>query len=357
MTYRVIQWATGNVGRHAIRAVVEHPETELVGVYVTNPAKDGLDAGEICGTEPLGVRAAGNRDEVLSIDADCVIYAPLLPDLDEVCAILGSGKNVVTPTGWFYPARQTGEVLARLEQACRTGNASLHGTGINPGGASDRFPIMLSALCRSIRHVQIDEFSDIRNYDAPDVITEVMLMGKPPEAAAGSPMLDLLGNGFRQSIDMVAAAIGAEIDGYDQRHETAIATADIETRYGTLARGTVAGQRFTWRGLCGGRPAITTRVTWVMGFDSMEPLWPIDGEGWVIRFDADPPVRCRLETAWPETGLTEEERAYRRDHGIIATAMHLVNAIPYVCQAAPGVRTYLDLPMIAGRFAAAPVQA
>ncbi len=350
MAYRVIQWATGNVGKHAIRGIVEHPETELVGVYVTNPAKAGLDAGEICSIGLLGVRADDDTDRILSLDADCVVYAPLLPDLDEVCRILAAGKNVVTPTGWFYPARLTGDVLVRLEQACRSGNASLHGTGINPGGASDRFPIMLSALCRNIRHVRIDEFSDIRNYDAPDVISEVMLMGKPPEAAEGSPMLDLLGGGFRQSIDMVAAAIDAPIDGYDQRHEMAIATADIETRYGVLAKGTVAGQRFTWRGLCDGRPGITTRVTWVMGFESMDPLWQIEGEGWRIEIDADPPVRCRLETTWPDPGRSESEQAYRRDHGIIATAMHLVNAVPYVCQAPPGVRTYLDLPMIAGRF-------
>ncbi|RMD81412.1 MAG: dihydrodipicolinate reductase [Candidatus Dadabacteria bacterium] len=350
MAYRVIQWATGNVGKHAIRGILSHPQTELAGVYVTSAAKAGRDAGEICGLGRIGIIADDDPKRVLALDADCVVYAPLLPNLDEVCAILASGKNVVTPTGWFYPARQASETLVRLEEACRRGRASLHGTGINPGGASDRFPIMLSALCRNIRHVQIDEYSDIRNYDAREVVEEIMLMGKPPEAAEGSPMLELLGNGFRQSIDMVAAAIEAPIDDYDQQHETAIATREIPTRYGTLARGTVAGQRFTWRGLCGGAPVVTTRVTWVMGWDGLEPRWLIPGEGWVIAFDADPPVRCRLETAWPEAAADPAEQAYRRDHGVIATAMHLVNAIPYVCQAPPGVHTYLDLPMIAGRW-------
>ncbi len=351
MSYRVIQWATGNVGKHAIRGILAHPETELTAVFVTSPRKHGIDAGDICGLPLTGVHASTDAKHVLAVPADCVVYAPLLPDVDEVCGILESGKNVVTPTGWFYPPSLGSAIVARLEAACHKGGVSLHGTGINPGGASDRIPIVVSALSREIRAVEIDEYSDIRNYDAADVITEVMLMGKPPEAAKGSPMIDLLGTGFRQSIDMVAAATGARIDGYDQKHEMALATRELPTRFGAIQRGTVAGQRFTWRGLSGGRPAITTRVTWTMGHEGMQPAWPFDGEGWMIRIDGDPPVRCRLETAWRGKAAHAAEQAYRRDHGIIATAMHLVNAIPAVCRAPEGVRTHLDLPMIAGRFA------
>jgi hypothetical protein len=348
--YRVIQWATGNVGRHAVRGIAEHPETELVGALVYSDAKAGRDVGEICGIGNLGVRATKDVAEILAAGADCVVYAPLLPDLDDVCRLLESGKNVVTPTGWIYPPSAGGEVVARLEAACRKGSSSLHGTGINPGGASDRFALMVSALCRGVSAVRIDEYSDIRNYDAPAVITEVMLMGKPPEEVRGSPMVDFRGAGFRQSIDMVADAMAIRLDGYDARHEMALATAPIEGRFGRLEPGTVGGQRFTWSGMAGGKPAVTTCVTWVMGHDHLEPSWPFDGEGWIISVDGDPPVRCRLTTAWDTAASDPAAQAYRRDHGIIATAQHLVNAIPYVCRAAPGIRTYLDLPMIAGRF-------
>lgn len=351
MPYRVIQWATGNVGRHAVRGIVGHPETELVGALVYADDKAGRDVGEICGVGRLGVTATKDVGAILDLPADCVVYAPILPDLDDVCRLLESGKNVVTPTGWIYPPSAGSDVVARLESSCRRGGASIHGTGINPGGASDRFALMVSALCRKIARVHVDEFSDIRNYDAPAVISEVMLMGKPPEQVKGSPMVDFLGAGFRQSIDMVAAAMGARLDAYETEHEMALATAPIEGRFGRIEPGTVAGQRFTWSGLRGGVPLVTTRVTWVMGYDDLEPRWPFDGgEGWIISIDGDPPVRCRLTTAWDEVPPDPVEAAYRRDHGIIATAMHLVNAIPYVCRAAPGIRTYLDLPMIAGRF-------
>jgi hypothetical protein len=354
MRYRVIQWATGNVGKHAVRGIVEHPETELVGAYVYSAEKAGRDVGEICGIGKLGVTATNDLDAVLASKADCVVYAPLLPNLDEVCRLLASGKNVVTPVGWIYPPSIGSETVTQIEAACRAGGASLHGTGINPGGASDRFALMVTALSRRIRKVRIDEFSDIRNYDAPNVVTDVMLMGRPPQDVEGSPMLDFLGVGFRQSIDMVAAGMHIPLDGYDTQHEMALATGPIEMPYGTIAKGTVAGQRFTWSGLLGGKPVITTRVTWVMGHEHLEPRWPFD-EGWLIAIEGDPPVRCKLTTAWDTPATDPAERTYRRDHGIIATAMHLVNAIPYVCQAAPGIQTYLNLPMIAGRLYGAKV--
>jgi hypothetical protein len=197
----------------------------------------------------------------------------------------------------------------------------------------------------------VEEYSDIRDYDAPQVITGIMLMGQRPEALRDSPMLEFMGMGFRQSIDMVASALGLHLDDYRSEHEVAVATRPIELPWGRLEEGTVAGQRFTWQGLRGGEPLITTRVHWMMGFEHMEPIWSYDWKGWQVTFEADPPVRLRLETAWQRGATDPAEAAYRRDHGIIATAQHLVNAIPSVCRAEPGVRTYLDLPMYGGRWA------
>ncbi len=197
----------------------------------------------------------------------------------------------------------------------------------------------------------IEEFSDIRDYDAPLVIANIMMMGQEPEMLRGSPMLEFMGQGFRQSIEMVASALGLETDGFEARHELALATRPIEAPFGVIAEGRVAGQRFTWTATRRSEPVVTTRVHWMMGFEGMDPVWSFDFKGWQVSFDADPPVRLRLETAWPEPGATPSERAYRRDHGIIATAQHLVSAIPAVCQAPPGIGTYLDLPMYSGRWA------
>ena len=106
MTYRVIQWATGGVGRAAIEHILRHPDLELVGCWVHSEEKAGKDVGEIVGSEPLGVIATNSIDEILALDADCVLYSPLMPNPEEVAAILRSGKNVVTPLGWFWPSAE-----------------------------------------------------------------------------------------------------------------------------------------------------------------------------------------------------------------------------------------------------------
>src|SRR5438105_2267635 len=243
MPYRVIQWATGNVGRLAIEAVLAHPELELAGVWVHSPEKAGQEFG--------GVNATNDIDAVLGLAADCVVYTPLLGQTAEVVRILESGKNVVTPVGWFYPKDTAG--IAELEAACRAGGATLHGTGIHPGGITERFPLTLSALCTNIPHARAEEFSDIRNYQAEAVVREVMLFGKPPDEAAKSPMLDLLGRGLSQSVRMVGDALGLALDEKLQTsHEMAVATKDLDTPVGRIAAGTVAAQRFTWEGLVGG---------------------------------------------------------------------------------------------------------
>lgn len=344
MTYRVIQWATGNVGRSAVEGVVNHPELELVGAWVHSDAKAGRDVGEICGLEPIGVAATSDIDEIIELEADCVVYSPMLAQPDDVMRLLRSGKNVVTPVGWVYPFHSKG--FAEMQAACLDGGATLHGTGIHPGGITERFPLMLSSLCTNIRHVRAEEFSDIRSYRAEFVVREVMLFGKPLAEAQHSPMLRLLGDGFCQSIDMIAAELQIQLDSEKRAtHEMAVATAPIATPVGTLEPGTVAAQRFTWQGTVAGEPVITARVNWLMGEEHLDPAWTLGGQRFEIAFDADPPVNVTFHGMHP----SKPEEGLDRNPGIVATAMHCVNAIPYVCEAEPGIKTYLDLPLIAGR--------
>jgi len=188
-----VQWATGGVGKAAIEGVLSHPDLELAGCWVHSTEKDGKDVGEIIGTGPVGVSATTSAEEILALDADCVVYSPLVPDDDEVAALLRSGKSVVTPVGWIYP--DPGRVGA-IEAACAEGRSTLHGTGIHPGGITERFPLMVSGVSARVTHVRAEEFSDIRTYGAPDVIRNVMAFGGTPEEALASPMAALLGGGF-----------------------------------------------------------------------------------------------------------------------------------------------------------------
>jgi hypothetical protein len=344
---RVIQWATGHVGRAAVEGIVAHPELELVGAFVHTPAKAGRDVGELCGLAPLGVRATNDVEALLAQPADCVVYAPLLAKPEELRRILASGKNVVTPLGWFFPGPSVG--AAELEAVCRRAGVTLHGTGIHPGGITERFPLMVSALSRRIRHVRAEEFSDIRSYRAEAVVREVMLFGKPPEAAARSPMLRVLGGGFLQSIDMLAAGLGFDLDAEKRTlHEMAVATRPIATPVGTLAPGTVAAQRFTWQGTVRGEPVVTVRVHWLMGQEHLDPAWTFGGhERFEVEVTGEPPVQVAFHGLHPADPL--DEAALAKNPGITATAMHCVNAVPYVCAAEPGIRTYLDLPLVCGR--------
>ncbi len=342
MTYRVIQWATGLVGQEAIKGVLAHPELELVGVWVHSPDKVGRDAGEICGIDPIGVKAVGTLDEICAIDADVVVYAPVLASTRDVIRLLESGKNVVTPVGWIYPPETPGNVA--LEAACQKAGVTLHGTGINPGGITERFPLTLSALCRDIRHVRAEEFSDIRNYPTEIVVREVMLFGKDPESASQSPMLEVLGHGFMQSIDMLAAELGFTLEAEKRStHEMAVATQPLDTPVGVIEEGTVAAQRFTWEGVVDGNPVITVRVNWLMGEEHLDPPWTLGEQRFEVEFDAEPPLAVTFH------GLHPPVIGEHAEIGLTGPAMHCVNAIPYVCAAEPGIKTYLDLPMIAGR--------
>ena len=343
-TLRVIQWATGGVGRAAIQAVRDHPELELVGCWVHSADKAGVDAGVLADAGALGVPATNDVDTILATEADCVVYAPLLPNPDEVAALLRSGKNVVTPVGWFHPSPAD----APLDAAAREGGVTLHGTGIDPGGISDVFPLMLSAMTSASTFVRAEEFSDIRSYNAPDVVRHIMCFGGTPEAAMKGPMLGLLTGGFAQSLRLILEGMGfdpsAEIR---TSQEVAVATAPIDSPTGVIEPGQVAGQRFCWDAVIGDDTVVRVAVNWLMGTQDLEPAWTLGeaGERYEIEIQGDPDLFVTLKGMQPET----PEEGWVRNPGVVATANHCVNSIPYVVRAEPGIQTYLDLPVIAGR--------
>jgi hypothetical protein len=347
---RVIQWATGGVGKAAIACVLNHPQLELVGCWVHSADKNGLDVGEIVGTGALGIAATSSLDELLALDADCVMYSPLVPNDEEVIAILRSGKNVVTPVGWVYPDLGNPRHKAVADAALAAG-VTLHGSGIHPGGITERFPLMVSGLTSAVTHVRAEEFSDIRTYNAPDVVRHIMGFGGTPEDATQGPMASLLEAGFKQSVRMIADHMGFRIEQNIRTiQDVAVATSDIDYAPFPITTGTVAARRFRWQALVDGEPVITAAVNWLMGEENLEPAWNFGGIGerFEVEITGDPTVHLTFKGLQPETiaeGLV-------KNPGVVVTANHCVNAIPDVCAAEPGIKTYLDLPLFAGRPAA-----
>jgi hypothetical protein len=347
MSLKVVQWATGSVGIAAINGVLEHPELELVGCWVHSAGKAGKDVGEIIGSAPLGVAATDSVEDILALDADAVIYAPLLPNVDEVSALLRSGKNVVSPVGWFYPSEKE---AAPLQAAALAGGVTLHGAGIGPGAATELFPLLLSVMSTGVTYLRSEEFSDLRTYAAPDVLRYVMGFGGPPDKALTGPMLKLLDGGFIQSVRLCVDRLGFRADPtIRSSQEVAVATAPIASPMGEIEAGQVAGRRFHWEALVDGEPVVRITVNWLMGEENLDPPWSFGpaGERYEMEVRGNPDTFVTVKGWQPET----VEAGLKSNPGVVATAAHCVNAIPATCAAEPGIRSFFDLPLITARAA------
>ena len=143
MKRRVIQWATGAMGKSCLRAVLDHPQMELVGLFVYGDNKVGRDAGDIARRPLTGVLATQDVEEILALDADVVIHcARLAPPYGshdaDLIRLLESGKNVISINGYSRPHYWGGARLAALEAACAKGGSSLMAAGLNPGFAAEQ---------------------------------------------------------------------------------------------------------------------------------------------------------------------------------------------------------------------------
>jgi hypothetical protein len=342
---RVIQWATGTVGKHAIAAVHANPDLDLVGVRVYGADKIGLDAGEIAGTETIGVRATDDVDEILALDADCVLYMPRggmdqTVALDDVCRLLESGKNVVSTavSPWIYPKSAGVDVESRFEEACRAGHSSFHGTGIEPGWAAEVLPLTMSGVFRSIESILVQETMDYSSYPSTEMIVNVMGFGQAPDAPVPSADPERKARAWRAPLMLVAEGLGETVEDVVVTREVALAKESYDVAAGRIEAGTVSAQRFAISAVVRGRKAITVEHITRLGPDQA-PEWPT-GRGWKVAVDGAPSMVLEAEI-----GVHGEDE---NDQGCLGTAMHAVHAIPFVCEAAPGIRTFLDLPMITG---------
>jgi 4-hydroxy-tetrahydrodipicolinate reductase len=336
-TYRVVQWATGNIGTRSLRAVIEHPRLELVGLHVHSPAKVGTDAGELCGLGPTGVVATGDLDDVLALGADCVLYMPQGCNVHEVAQILARGTNVVTTRGEFHhPGSMPPEVRAEIEAACDAGGSSIHSTGSSPGFISEAVPFVLSSIQRRLDHLQIDEYADLSKRNSPELLFDLMGFGADP-ASFDERRWAHGALSFGPSLRLVAEALGLPLDAVEATGEVAVAARASEIAAGPLPAGTVAAQRMRVDGLRDGRPLLTFRANWYCTTD-LDPAWDLLATGWRLQVEGDAPLVVEMPFPVSLEQMAETTPGY--------TAHRAVNAVPYVCDAPPGIRTSVDLPQI-----------
>ncbi|KUH98799.1 dihydrodipicolinate reductase [Mycolicibacterium acapulense] len=350
---RTVVWSTGGVGSIAIDAIRGRPDLELVGVWVHSEDKIGKDAGELAGGDPIGVTATNDADALVALQPDCVVYAASGPERDAAAVpdylkLLEAGINVVSTSSTtliYPPAYYSPEWRDQMEQAANKGGASFYASGIFPGFGSDQLALVLATQSKRIRCVTVTEVALNDHYPVADVMMNGMGFGRPLDF---EPLLKTPGfieMAWRAPIHLIAAGLGVEVEEVRGSLDRRITDRDIEVAFGTIEAGTCGAVSTRAAGVVNGREAIVVQHIIRMARD-VAPDWPSSAFDATYRvdIDGDPDIHCAMNV-----GAAEGHGAGHA--AMAATAMRVVNAIPYVVAAPAGLLSSLDLPNTLPRYA------
>ncbi len=345
---RIVQFSTGNVGRHSLQAIIGRPDLKLVGVHAARPNKIGRDAAELCGlSEPTGIISTDDIDGLIALKPDCVVYTSQgetrpLEAIEQMSKFLAAGINVAaTSMVWLVTPRQADDWLrAPLEQACEAGDASLYVNGIDPGYSGDTEVHAALSLVTRARSITVQEIFDYGNYDDYEFTGKSMGFGMTADDE--TPMLFLPGvitSMWRGPVRNLADQLGVELDEIRQRTEPWYTQSRIECKMTTVEPGQMAAARFAVEGVRDGVAVITmehiNRLT-----PAAAPDWeyPPDNQVGVHRVvvEGDPRVELNTHVSHPVLDST--------DAGCISTAARVVNAIDWICRAPKGLIAVEDIP-------------
>jgi 4-hydroxy-tetrahydrodipicolinate reductase len=348
---RVVVWGTGYVGKMVIAEVLRHPVFELVGVGVSNPAKVGVDVGEICGLDPVGLAATDDLDALVALRPDALVhYGPTAQYADENIRVIGAflraGVDVcstaMTPWVWPEMAQTPKNWIDPITEACAAGGASCFTTGIDPGFANDLFPLTLMGLCGEVRSVRASELLDYTHYEGD--YEEEMGIGRSPDFTPLLEIPELLIMAWGATVPMIAHAAGIELDDITTTWEKWVTPDERKTAKGVIRPGEVAAIRFTINGVFQGREVITLEHVNRIGLDAA-PDWPTGSRDDVYRVDIEGSPSISQETAFRFTDGSGRDAAAA---GCLATGLRALNAVPAVNDLPPGWVTALDLPLVPG---------
>jgi 2,4-diaminopentanoate dehydrogenase len=352
---RVVVWSTGGVGSIAVDAIRRRPDLELVGVWVHSPQKVGRDAGELAGGARIGIAATNDGDGLIALRPDCVVYAASGPQRDagaipDYLRLLGAGINVVSTTSTslvYPPVYFAAEWRDQLEAAAKSGNASFYASGIFPGFGSDQLALLLATQSKTIRTVTATEVALNDHYPVADIMMDGMGFGRPLDF---QPMLSTPGfieMAWNAPIHLIAEGLGVEVREIRGTLDRRLTDRDIDVAFGTVKAGTCGAVCTRAAGVVDGREAIVILHIIRMARD-VAPGWPSSEYDATYRVDieGDPDIHCEMTL-----GNAEGHGAGRA--AMAATAMRVVNAVPYVVEAPAGLLSSLDLPITLPRHALA----
>lgn len=339
--YRVAQWGTGNVGSQSLKAIIQHPQYDLVGVKVYSDAKAGKDAGDLCGMPKTGIIATKDIEEIIAAKPDCVAYMADRAEEDVLVRLLESGINIATSRMEFnYRGAMDPAFRARIEAACQRGKTSVFASGSTPGWSTEIMPIALTAMMRRLDMITLTEFADMESRNSPEMLFDLLKFGKRlDEIDVGAPHATVVST--PPSISMTADAFNLTVDEVVCSHEYALTKDRVTIAAGTLEKDTIGAMRMIITGMRDGKPVIRRITTWFVTRD-VEPAWDLRDTGWHYRIEGDTPLDVMIHIP-----ATAEE------YPLISpglTAHPVVNGIPHVCEAAPGIRHLAELPPLIPNF-------
>jgi 2,4-diaminopentanoate dehydrogenase len=343
---RTVVWSTGGVGSIAIDAITGRPDLDLVGVWVHSADKVGQDAGVLAGIDPVGVMATNDADALIALHPDCVVYAASGPDRDggavpDYLKLLNSGVNVVSTSSTslvYPPAYFSPEWREQMETAATAGNASFYASGIFPGFGSDQLALLLATQSKKIGCLTVTEVALNDHYPVADVMMNGMGFGHPLDF---EPLLKTPGFieiAWRAPIHLIATGLGVQVEEVRGTLDRRVTDSDIEAAFGTIKAGTCGAVSTRAAGVVNGREAIVVEHIIRMARD-VAPDWLASEFDATYRVDieGDPDIHCAMNV-----GAAEGHAAGHA--AMAATAMRVVNAIPYVVEAPAGLLSSLDLP-------------
>jgi hypothetical protein len=350
--FRIIHVGTGYTGSIALRQILRAPRLNLVGQLVHSRDKVGMDSGQLVGEPAAGVTATDSLDEVLALDADCVSYFAAVSGregsevVDQISAMLASGKNVVTPSyhALFHPPSIDDVSRHQLEAACRQGNSSLLATGIAPGFATDILAVHAASMTELPTRVSVEERIPCGAYRVPGFFA-ALGFGRMADEDAAMYRPGTMAPVVTPPLRLLAQGLGLTLDDVREHRDIALADRDYRFDAGEIPAGTVASVRMRFDGIVDGQERLHYSSIWSMPDEAVEDWHPEIASGSRTRrltrvtVDGNPPVQLDFALIGGELP------------GSTATAARVVNAIPAVCVAKPGVLSALDL-VVAAQAAA-----
>ena len=343
MKLKIVQWTTGNVGEQTAIAILNNPGLELVGCYAWSDEKCGKDIGELVGQDPIGIVATNDSAALIALKPDCVCYNPVWGSIDELCVILSAGINVVTSTHFITGSCVYGAGnKARINEACEKGQSSIFGSGMHPG-YSNLMALATSAACTRVDKITILESQDASGYASAETQRSVGF-DQPMDAPDLEAMTREGSLVFAEGIELMANTLGVELDSIEFKANYAAATADNDLGFMVIRKGHVAGVEGHWLGIKNDRVLFDAGYKWKMGRHIEQP-WDIE-HAYLLEVQGLPTMKLRMEILPPKDFVANSLQDYMA-LGMIITGLPVVNAIPQVCAASPGIKTYANLPITA----------